>query len=233
MQLHIPYLSQPRTTAPPELWSNRWAPPPIKKQLQLQFTEKKNALILLHNRRDIKAAEDGEADVLFWNSCNLKILVSLDSHGDWLGAELVACERQGDRSATNQNYSEAADWSLGCRRLAAAPVNEQKQAAGCFLQLSCQPHGTDRSEQHSDPLLNVRSKLGSKTRSLCCIQGHSATQVLSLETLKENNKQKRIQKSKTLLTENRTGPTHRSAAVMSITVCVVQYETFQYKDCYG
>lgn len=25
---------------------------------------------------------------------------------------MVACERRGDRSATNQNYSEAADWSL-------------------------------------------------------------------------------------------------------------------------
>lgn len=58
----------------------------------------------MHNHREIKGAsgeeKNGEADVLFWNSWGLKISSSLDSHGDWLGAELVACERRGDRSAT-------------------------------------------------------------------------------------------------------------------------------------
>lgn len=121
----------------------------------------------MHNRWDIKKAADGEADVLFWNSCDLKILVGLDSHGDWLGAELVACERRGDRSATNQNYSEAADWSLAAddSQQLGLTSRERLQAVSFSSAVSLMGR-TGASRQRSNQLYNVQSKLGSKT-GLC------------------------------------------------------------------
>lgn len=72
---------------------------------------------------------------------------------------LRAAVRPQCHKATNQNYSQAADWSLGCRRLTSAPVNQQKKAANCFLQLMCRPRDSvelSETRQLAPNLLHVR-----------------------------------------------------------------------------
>lgn len=75
---------------------------------------------------------------------------------------MVACERRGDRSATNQNYSEAADWSLAADDSQQLRLTSRKrlQAVSFSSAVSLMGRaGPGRSEQHSNQLYNVQSKL--------------------------------------------------------------------------
>lgn len=81
----------------------------------------------------------------------------------------MACERRGDRSATNQNYSEAADWSLAADDSQQLRLTSRKrlQAVSFSSAVSLMGRaGPERSERHSNQLYNVQSKLCSKT-GLC------------------------------------------------------------------
>lgn len=79
----------------------------------------------------------------------------------------MACERRGDRSATNQNYSEAADWSLAADDEQQLRLTSRKrlQAVSFSSAVSLMGRagpgraGPERSEQHSNQLYNVQSKL--------------------------------------------------------------------------
>lgn len=74
---------------------------------------------------------------------------------------MVACERRGDRSATNQNYSEAADWSLTADDEQQLRLTSRKrlQAVSFSSAVSLMGRaGPERSERHSNQLYNVQSK---------------------------------------------------------------------------
>ncbi len=153
----------------------------------------------MHNHREIKAASGEEkscgTDVLFSNSWNLKISSSLDSHGDWLGEELVAYEWPGDHSATNQNYfrlqAGAGLQTLGCRRRAA---DAELQLLSERLQtVSLSSSVTKMLHVHVSASLSVFSSvfLFCVKLVLCCIQGYPDFQIYRLKSKRKNEANKK------------------------------------------
>lgn len=80
----------------------------------------KTSLISLHNQEE-KEEKDGRKLALLWNSRDLKIKRELGFPWPLMGERRWQAQHH---KSTDQNYSWAADWSLGCRRLTPAPLNQ-------------------------------------------------------------------------------------------------------------
>lgn len=97
------------------------SPPLIQKdasQLQLNHQERLWYRCIIRNESSFMGRKERQEDWVALKFQGSKNKGSLDSHGSWW-------ESVGGRLSTT-NYSWAADWSLGCRRLTLAPVNQHK-----------------------------------------------------------------------------------------------------------